>query len=275
LNDYFLSTWNVNGFRSSWGKGLQNYIKELKENNKNFILGLQEIKVLAEQLDSDILNSEEFSLVLNSATKKGYSGVAFVMSKNLAKNGEIILNLPSDFCSDPLYNEEGRVISFIHPHFIVINAYYPNGQRDHGRVDFKLQFTKDILNYGRFLHQEKKRPVFYCGDFNTAHKEIDLSHPKQNAKTTGFLPIERQLLDSMVEEWQLVDLFRHSYPDLKDAYTWWTYRQNCRERNIGWRLDYFWCHQENLTSSFKKVDTKQRPDVMGSDHCPVECHFHI
>jgi len=267
-----LSSWNVNGLRASWPKGLSQYL--LDNDSPLGVLGIQEAKVLEEQIPSDWMEKiqKKYEFFLNPAQKKGYSGVGLFIEKSLVPDIEVINHLPEEFCTQELFNNEGRVITCIHSDWILINAYYPNGQRDLNRVPFKLAFSEQVILYGRHLEELYKRPVFYCGDFNTAHKEIDSSNPKQNQKTTGFLPVEREWMDHIYADYELRDLFREFNPDETERYTWWTYRSNCREKNVGWRIDYFWAHHKHLD---RTLDCKIRSDIMGSDHCPVELYLKV
>ena len=136
------------------------------------------------------------------------------------------------------FDQEGRHIELHHPEFILLGSYYPNGQRDHSRVGYKLDFSESVLQRALELQKKYQCPIFLCGDFNTAHREIDLANPQANKNTTGFLPEEREWMDRLIRL-GFTDSFRYLYPQKKECYTWWTYRNQCRERNIGWRLDYF------------------------------------
>jgi exodeoxyribonuclease-3 len=146
---------------------------------------------------------------------------------------------------------------------------FPNGQHDHGRVEYKLDFSRKVVGMALDLHKKSSKEVIIMGDINTAHREIDLANPKANVKSTGFLPIERAFIDEMIAK-GFFDIFRHFNPTKKDQYTWWTYRGGCRERNIGWRLDYFFATQ-GLLSKITKVE--HHTEVLGSDHCPILLEF--
>ena len=163
------------------------------------------------------------------------------------------------------YDNEGRLIYVEFENIIFFNGYFPNGQKDHGRVEFKLDFSRKVLDLALDLHNKTKKEIIITGDINTAHCEIDLANPKANSKTTGFLPNERAFIDEMING-GFTDVFRHFNPTLAAQYTWWTYRGDCRERNIGWRIDYFFA-TNGLVSKVKKVH--HMPEVSGSDHCPI------
>ncbi|MCK6595435.1 MAG: exodeoxyribonuclease III [Bacteriovoracaceae bacterium] len=258
-----LSTWNVNGIRASFGKGLEEYL----EKDAPDILNLQEIKAKPEQV-SLLLNEIEkkYLLFFHSAERPGYSGVMTFVKKELPFECHVENGL-----GNKDFDIEGRMQIVHTQKFILLGGYYPNGQRDHSRVDYKLSFSELALKKAQELDKKTGLPVFLCGDFNTAHREIDLKNPKANEKTTGFLPHERAFLDKMISN-GFVDVYREKNPQQKDAYTWWTYRGDCRERNIGWRLDYFFANDVG----YKKItDVRIRTDIQGSDHCPVEIDFKL
>jgi len=163
------------------------------------------------------------------------------------------------------FDREGRTQILEYKNFVLINCYFPNGQRDHNRVPYKLEFYDEILKiYNAYVADGNK--VIITGDFNTAHHPIDLANPKGNKKSTGFLENEREWMDNYLEA-GMIDCLRHFHPDTQGIYSWWTYRSDCRARNIGWRLDYFMASSK-LKS--KLVSCRHLPDVMGSDHCPIE-----
>lgn len=248
-----LVSWNVNGIRAVEKKGFVDWVNKDQPN----IICLQEIKAEKEQFPKKVLGLEKYQFFISSAEKKGYSGVC-VMTQE--KPNKVIDKIGID-----KFDCEGRTLICEYDDFVLINCYFPNGQRDHNRVPFKLEFYDEILKiYKKYI--KKGMNVIITGDFNTSHHEIDLANPKTNTKSTGFLPEERKYMDKYLKA-GMVDSFRHFYPDKEGEYTWWTYRNNCRERNIGWRLDYFMVN-EDFISHLK--DCKHRPDIMGSDHCPVE-----
>jgi exodeoxyribonuclease-3 len=158
-----------------------------------------------------------------------------------------------------------RFIETEHKNFFLYNVYFPNGQKDDERLRYKLNFYKDFLEYTLSVKNKTKKEIIILGDFNTAHKEIDLKNPKENENYSGFLKIEREWIDKYLEA-GYVDIFRYFNPDLKDQYTWWTYRFKARDRNIGWRIDYFMITKKLVK---KVVETKILSDVKGSDHCPI------
>lgn len=248
-----LVSWNVNGIRAVFKKGFVQYLNKELPN----IICLQEIKAEKDQFPTEILEHEKYHVYISSAQKKGYSGVCIMTQE---KPIEVISDIGID-----KFDSEGRVLIAIYKTYVVINCYFPNGQRDHARVDYKLEFYDEILKiYNDF--RAKKKHVYITGDFNTSHHEIDLANPKANIKSTGFLPREREYMDKYINE-GMIDTFRHFYPDKTGEYTWWTYRNDCRGRNIGWRLDYFMTNKSNIKNV---IDCTHRPDIHGSDHCPIE-----
>lgn len=250
------TSWNVNGLRSVSVKGFEDWFRK----NKPDIIGLQEIKANEEDVSALLAKwSDVYDIHLYSAVKKGYSGTALLIKKNLSPIS-VIKGIGIEE-----FDNEGRFIYSEFENFIFMNGYFPNGQKDHGRVDFKLNFSRKVLELALKLHEKTKKEIIITGDINTAHREIDLANPKANTKTTGFLPHERAFIDE-VEAAGMTDVFRHFNPDLPGQYTWWTYRGDCRQRNIGWRIDYFFA-TKGLLSKVKRVI--HQPEVTGSDHCPI------
>lgn len=248
-------SWNVNGIRAVVSKNFNDWSDKLKPD----IIALQEIKAHKADVDHLIqLWSSEYNTHLFPAEKKGYSGTALLIKKKYSPIITIGINSKKFDC-------EGRLITAEFDDFILMNGYFPNGQRDHNRVGFKLEFSRKVLKKAIELKNKTKKEILITGDFNTAHREIDLANPKTNINTTGFLPIEREFIDELINR-NFVDVFRYFYPDKKDQYTWWTYRTNCRERNIGWRIDYFFA-SEGLLQKIKSIT--HQTEVLGSDHCPV------
>ena len=250
------TSWNVNGLRSVSGKGFENWFRQ----NLPDVIGLQEIKATESDIGALIdAWSDLYDVHLYPAVKKGYSGTALLIKKSYqpisVKKG---LGIPE-------FDNEGRLIYAEFDDLIFMNGYFPNGQRDHSRVGYKLDFSRRVVNLAQELHLKTKKEIIITGDINTAHAEIDLANPKANSKTTGFLPNERAFIDEIISE-GFTDVFRHFNPDVPEQYTWWTYRGDCRERNIGWRLDYFFA-TKNLLSKVKSV--KHQSEVTGSDHCPI------
>jgi exodeoxyribonuclease III len=246
-----ISTWNVNGIRAVMAKGLKEWI--LAESPD--VLCLQEIKATAQQLTAEQLDFPGYGMIWNSAEKLGYSGVA-TLSKE--KPLEVGLGL-----NEKRFDVEGRVICTRHPEFLLYNIYFPNGQRGTERLGYKLDFYARLLDICDRL-QAGGENVIITGDFNTAHMPIDLTNPKENVKISGFMPEERAWVDKFLHH-GFVDIYRHLYPD-RVQYTWWTYRMLARQRNIGWRLDYFLI-SEKLVPRIRDVIIHEA--VLGSDHCPV------
>lgn len=247
-----ITTWNVNGLRAVFQKSALDWVHTEKPD----VLCLQEIKARPEQLDEvALMPFSAYQKTWHPAERAGYSGVATWLAQP-AQEQRTGLGIAT-------YDQEGRVIVTRLDDFHLFNIYFPNGQRDHGRLTFKLDFYADLLKIVADLHAAGER-VIICGDFNTAHNEIDLRNPKENQNTSGFMPEERAWIDQYLQH-DLVDVYRNLYPD-RVQYTWWTYRMNARARNIGWRLDYF------LVSSAlveRVQDVVIHEDIMGSDHCPV------
>jgi exodeoxyribonuclease-3 len=247
-----ITTWNVNGLRAVLNKGAWDWVKQEQPD----VLCLQEIKARPEQIPDEYqqqFNSHQ--VYWNPAVKPGYSGVATFTS---------ILPLAVDYgIGREEFDHEGRVIRTKFPGFNLFNVYFPSGQRGMDRVGYKLEFYSHLLDLCDQVHASGERLII-CGDFNTAHNEIDLRHPKANQKTSGFLPEERAWIDTYLTH-GFVDIYRMLFPD-RVEYTWWTYLLNARKNNTGWRLDYFLI-SEALVPLVKEV--KIHSDILGSDHCPV------
>lgn len=241
-------SWNVNGIRAVLKKG---FLEFLSQENADFVC-LQEVKATSDQLEERF---EGYRQYWNSAEKKGYSGT-LVLSRHTplsVQNGIGILK----------HDKEGRVITLEFPNWYLVNVYTPNAKRELERLPYRSEeWDRDFLKYCKNL--EKKKPVIFCGDLNVAHKEIDLARPKQNTKNAGFTPEERAGFDNIVKA-GFIDTFRE-FESGGDKYTWWSYRAGAREKNVGWRIDYF-CISKELQS--KLISAGIKPDVMGSDHCPV------
>lgn len=249
-----ITTWNVNGLRAVMNKDFFESIYSINPD----VLCLQEIKARPDQLDDERLSKIQDLfpyLSWNPAQRPGYSGTTtWAITEPL----EVKLGLDAEE-----FDGEGRVIASKYPEFWLFNIYFPNGQRDLGRVPYKLSFYQKLLDICDKLH-ETGQNVILTGDFNTAHQEIDLRYPKPNSTATGFLPEERVWIDHYLDH-GFVDAFRKLYPD-RIEYTWWTYISNARKNNSGWRLDYYLVSAPlmNIVS-----DVINHTDVMGSDHCPV------
>lgn len=245
-------SWNVNGLRAVQKKGFLDFF----ESSKADFFCLQEIKVQEDQLSEELLHPLKYHSVWSPAEKKGYSGVAIYSKREPV---EVYRGLGVEE-----FDSEGRVLGVEYKDFILISAYFPNSQRDHARLDYKLRFCQKMY---RFLNRLKKKGknIILCGDYNIAHKEIDLKNPKTNQKNAGFLPEEREWMSHFLKSGYF-DGLRH-FSDEPEQYTWWSYRPGVRERNIGWRLDYF-CSNDEFSDRYKGV--RHLPEVMGSDHCPIE-----
>ncbi len=244
-------SWNVNGIRAAIRKDFFDWYKK----DDPDIVCLQEVKARKEQLDGQLDSLSDRHIYWNAAEKAGYSGVA-VFSKTEP------LSVEKGFGIEE-FDREGRVLRLEFEHFFLYNIYFPNGQRDQERLDYKLHFYDAYLEQIEALKKTGKA-IITCGDYNTAHKEIDLKNPKENSKTSGFLPIEREWMDKLIAH-GYTDTFR-MYNEEPGQYTWWTYRFGARNRNVGWRIDYFFIdkeHQDAVKKAFIQTD------VMGSDHCPL------
>ena len=244
-------SWNVNGIRAVGTKEALKWIDERQTD----ILCLQEIKALEEQIPDDLFDKEYAERNVNSAEKKGYSGTATYSV------------LKADFTSTTSHVDtmnEGRIVETHYDDLVIFNIYFPNGQKNQERLDYKMKFYDDLLKYCEKLRSESKSIVI-CGDVNTAHKEIDLKNPKANSKTSGFLPSERAWMDKLIDH-GYVDSFRYVNGDEVDRYSWWSYRSNARLNNVGWRIDYFFI-SEDLCESLE--DAFILDYITGSDHCPV------
>lgn len=247
-----LASWNVNGIRSVLNKGaLQSY---LEESNPDIIC-LQETKAQEDQVDFDFSELGYYEY-WNSAVRKGYSGTAiFTRIKPLSVTYGIGIED---------HDQEGRVITLEFADYYLVTVYTPNAKRDLTRLEYRQVWEDDFLVYLNTLNAVK--PIVFCGDLNVAHQEIDLANPKTNTKNAGFT-IEERTKFSQVIEAGYVDVFRYRNPEVTGAYTWWSYMNKARQRNVGWRIDYF-VVSPNIIDRIH--DVKIRPEVMGSDHCPIE-----
>ncbi len=244
-------SWNVNGIRAAYKKGILDWFKKANPD----ILCLQETKAHPEQLTNELLNVNGYSAYFSSAEKKGYSGVV-TYTKEEPINIENGIGIKK-------FDNEGRFIITEFKEFILFNIYFPNGKASKERLQYKMDFYESFLKHIKKLLKKNKKIVI-CGDVNTAHKEIDLARPKENSKTSGFLPEERKWIDKFLAA-GFIDTFR-MFNSKPENYTWWDMITRARERNVGWRIDYFYI-SENLKNKLKSGFI--RPDVMGSDHCPV------
>ncbi|MBP7670823.1 exodeoxyribonuclease III [Candidatus Gracilibacteria bacterium] len=249
-------SWNVNGLRAVEKKGFLNWL----DHESPDILALQEIKANEDQLSPQIQSPEGYFGYFHSAIKKGYSGTAIYTKRKPLK---ITTGL-----HDARFNDEGRVQTAEFDDFILLNIYFPNGKASEIRLKYKLDFYNASIDYFHQLHKQGK-PLLICGDYNTAHQEIDLARPKENEDVSGFLRVERDWLDRLTAE-GFSDCFRHFNKD-PDHYTWWSFRSAARQRNIGWRIDYFFATNDFLPSL---KNCYHLPEVHGSDHCPVVLELH-
>jgi exodeoxyribonuclease III len=241
-------SWNVNGLRACVKKGFLDYFNEMDAD----FFSLQETKLQEGQIDLQLDGYYQF---WNYAEKKGYSGTAiFTKHKPLSVSYGV---------GEHESQSEGRIITLEYENFYLVNVYTPNSQRDLARLPLRLQWEDELSDY--LTQLDKKKPVIYCGDLNVAHEEIDLKNPKTNIGNSGFTAEERGKMSNLLSS-GFVDSFRYLYPEQKDTYTWWSYMSKVRERNIGWRIDYF-----ILSNSIAPnlIDSQIHCDVMGSDHCPV------
>ena len=244
-----LISWNVNGLRACVQKGFLEYFKET---DADFFC-LQETKLQEGQID---FAPEGYYAYWNYAVKKGYSGTAIFTKKEPI---QVSYGLGIEE-----HDQEGRVITLEYEDFYVITCYTPNSQNELARLDYRMQWEDAFRAY--LIELDRKKPVIFCGDLNVAHKEIDLKNPKTNRKNAGFTDEERACMDHL-QEVGFIDTFRYFYPEETGIYSWWSYRFRAREKNAGWRIDYF-CVSNRLQE--KLVSAKIHTDVFGSDHCPVE-----
>ncbi|HLP44225.1 MAG TPA: exodeoxyribonuclease III [Candidatus Nanoarchaeia archaeon] len=246
-------SWNVNGLRAVHKKGKWAELFDLKPD----IICLQETKANPDQLPEEVRNIEGFySYFDHPKEKKGYSGVAIYTK---VKPEKVQYEM-----GKPVLDNEGRLIAAYYRDFVLINVYFPNGGGGPVRLKYKLDFYGEFLKFIEKVRKTHKNVIF-CGDINTAHNEIDLARPKENQENTGFLPIERTWLDKVVAK-GYVDTFRHFFPTATGAYSYWDQKSFARDRNVGWRIDYFFTNKEAL-SHVKQAGIHS--DFYGSDHCPI------
>lgn len=244
-----LISWNVNGLRAAVTKGFMESFNELDAD----IFCLQETKLQPDQISLELPGYEQY---WNSAVKKGYSGTAvFTRIKPLSVTNGIGIEE---------HDQEGRVITAEYDNFYLVCCYTPNSQRELARLDYRMTWEDAFRNY--LLELDKKKPVILCGDLNVAHQEIDLKNPKTNRTNAGFSDEERAKMTELLGA-GFTDTFRHLYPDAIEQYSWWSYMGKARERNTGWRIDYF-ITSKRLDDKIQEAKIHQR--IFGSDHCPVE-----
>ena len=242
-------SWNVNGLRACVGKGFLDIFKELDAD----IFCIQESKLQAGQID---LKLDGYYQYWSYAEKKGYSGTAlFTKEEPLSVSYGLGIEV---------HDHEGRVITAEYPDYYVVTCYTPNSQDGLARLSYRMEWEDDFRAYVKGL--EKKKPVIFCGDLNVAHREIDLKNPKTNRKNAGVTDEERGKFTELLDA-GFIDTYRYFYPDQEGVYSWWSYRFKAREKNAGWRIDYF-CVSESLKD--RLAETKIHTEILGSDHCPVE-----
>lgn len=253
-----LISWNVNGLRAVINKGFKDFFKEIDAD----IFSIQETKMQEAQLDENILQIfEGYNAYWNSAEKKGYSGTAIFTKQKT-------LNVTYGIGKEE-HDKEGRVITLEFEKFYMVNIYTPNSKRELERLDYRQIWEDEIRAY--LVELNTKKPVIMCGDLNVAHNEIDLKNPKTNRKNAGFTDEERAKMTELLNA-GFIDTFRYKYPDIEGKYSWWSYMFHAREKNAGWRIDYF-IVSESLKEQI--ADAKILDNIYGSDHCPVELDINI
>ena len=249
-----LVSWNVNGIRACLQKGFMDFFNDVDAD----IFCIQETKVQQGQVQ---LSPDGYYQYWNYAVRKGYSGTAlFSKQKPVSVVDGIGVNE---------HDQEGRVITAEYDNFYLVNVYTPNSQRELERLDYRMQWEEEFRGYSKSL--DEKKPVIICGDLNVAHREIDLKNPDSNRRNAGFTDEEREKMTILLDE-GFTDSFRYLYPDVTDAYTWWSYMFRAREKNVGWRIDYFLV-SDRLKETIK--DAIIYSDIYGSDHCPVGLEIDI
>lgn len=244
-------SWNVNGIRAIEKKGFLQWIVEEQPD----ILCIQETKIQLDQIESKLKDINGYKAYFSCAEKKGYSGVA-----TYTKEEPISISYGIGI---ERFDSEGRILICEYSNFILFNIYFPNGQSSEDRLKYKLEFYDALFKYCDELKNKGKK-IIICGDYNTAHNEIDLKNPKANSKISGFLPIERRWMD-YIRERGYIDTFRYLHPE-EIKYSWWSYRFNARKNNAGWRIDYHFV-SENMIEDVQGAEILN--EVIGSDHCPV------
>lgn len=249
-----LISWNVNGIRACMNKGFEKFFKQMDSD----IFCIQETKCMPDQID---LKFDGYKSYWNSAEKKGYSGTAI-----FAKQEPISVAYGIGIEE---HDKEGRVITLEYDKFYMVNIYTPNSKRELERLEYRQIWEDEIRKY--LLKLNKTKPVIMCGDLNVAHKEIDLKNPKTNRRSAGFTDEERNKMTELLEA-GFIDSFRYLYPNKENAYTWWSYMRKAREKNVGWRIDYF-IVSKDIEKKIKEATIHS--NIMGSDHCPVELEIGI
>ncbi|MCR5202439.1 MAG: exodeoxyribonuclease III [Lachnospiraceae bacterium] len=247
-------SWNVNGIRACVNKGFMDFFKEIDAD----IFAIQESKVVADQIELDMPGYHQY---WNYAERKGYSGTA-VFTKKEPLSVTLGMGIEE-------HDKEGRVITLEFDDFYFVTVYTPNSKQELLRLPYRCEWEDAFREFLKKL--DKKKPVIVCGDLNVAHKEIDLKNPKTNHKNAGFTDEEREKFSILLEA-GFTDTFRYFYPDMESIYSWWSYRFRAREKNAGWRIDYF-LSSKSLDNKLK--DAKIHTDILGSDHCPVELDIEL
>ena len=257
-----LVSWNVNGLRACVNKGFEDFFKRIDAD----IFSIQETKMQENQIDEKIKTFGE-NQYFNSAEKKGYSGTAiFTKQKPISITYDIDKNKENyKILSN---NNEGRIITAEYEKFFLVNCYVPNSKRELERLEYRKEWEDDLRNY--LIELDKIKPVIYCGDLNVAHEEIDLKNPSTNHNSAGFTDDEREKMTQLLNS-GFVDSYRYKYPE-KIEYSWWSYMFHSREKNVGWRIDYFLV-SERIAE--KIIDAKIHTEILGSDHCPIELDIDI
>lgn len=257
-----LVSWNVNGLRACVNKGFEDFFKRIDAD----IFSIQETKMQENQIDEKIKTFGE-NQYFNSAEKKGYSGTAiFTKQKPLSITYDIDKNKENYKVLSN--NNEGRIITAEYEKFFLVNCYVPNSKRELERLEYRKEWEDDLRNY--LIELDKIKPVIYCGDLNVAHEEIDLKNPSTNHNSAGFTDDEREKMTQLLNS-GFVDSYRYKYPE-KIEYSWWSYMFHSREKNVGWRIDYFLV-SERIAE--KIIDAKIHTEILGSDHCPIELDIDI
>lgn len=249
-----LVSWNVNGIRACVKKGFMDYFKDVNAD----VFCIQESKLQEGQIELEL---EGYNQYWNYAEKKGYSGTA-IFTKELPINVTYGLGIEE-------HDNEGRVITAEYENYFIVTCYTPNSKSELERLDYRMVWEDAFREH--LLALDAKKPVMVCGDLNVAHKEIDLKNPKTNRRSAGFTDEERAKMSLLLEA-GFIDTFRHLYPDVTGAYSWWSYLGKARDRNAGWRIDY-WCVSERLKENIKEAEI--HAEILGSDHCPVMLEIEI
>ncbi len=249
-----LISWNVNGLRAVYKKGFMEFFKEVNAD----IFCIQETKVQEGQIELELKGYNQY---FNYANRKGYSGTA-IFTKNTPEEVTKGIGIKE-------HDQEGRIITLKFKKFYLVNCYTPNSGRELARLDYRMTWEEAFKQYLENL--DKDKPVILCGDLNVAHKEIDLKNPKTNRKNAGFTDEEREKFSNLLNA-GFIDTFRYFHPDLEQVYSWWSYRFKAREKNAGWRIDYF-CVSSSLEKYLSSADI--HTEVLGSDHCPVELQLKL